>query len=1212
MSLTLPSPVVDIRDNKAGDRFRLHRAGILNVWQYDDQEFQLADGRMLLRGSNGAGKSKTLEMLLPFALDGDKARITASARHHTSLLWLMTDGYDGQTRVGYIWVEFLRSRPSGEPESFTCGVGIRSSASAKTATAWFFATTQRVGHDLLLEDAGGPLPRPRLEEAIGSAGQVFDKAAAYKEHVGRSLFGLNVGHYDEVLRLLYWLRQPQVGEDIEPSRLADQLAQSLPQLDEQTVKTAGDTFDELTAYGEQIERRTVAAGALASLADAYSRYARAAAAARGRVVVEVVKDERKLRSVLRRRRAELDTLDHRRETAVQALETARYEAESDRMRTQELEASPEARDQRRLGELASDATQQANRAEAAGDRAQRSEHEHTLRVTALSSTTHALLARLRGHLQLILELDSRRNEVGVVTGPTVSPVLDAAQLDGPERAALMSTALDESARSLTEMFAAIGQRQAAAQVVREALGRLDTARLLAESKEERAAEAEARWEKARAHLAGAEHEAAQHAQDLAVRLAEWAGEPSAPSVQLPDELTADAVTALPSKARDAADPRLTQLRADAQLAVTSRERADRRIKELIDQRVAIEAQRDPEPPPPALARTPRPDGAAFWKLVDFADHVDDADRAGLEAALQASGLLDAWVRPDGGLLGADDRDVLLRPVVCCAGRTLADVLHPDVAADSDVSATVVGRLLRGIQLRTGRDDPDDPDGADGSDGADGGAGSEAATVGPDGSWRLSPLNGRATKERAQYVGATARAQERRRRLDAVDRELEFVREEQAVAADQVAELEAAIQALETWLRRMPSADSLLAAWTKVAERRIVESNEEEANVAAQRAVHEARGAAARLHAEVDDLARCHGLPSELDKLAAVEERLRQLGHDVTSAADGAGSITRDVGRWTKDHTDVADAHARSIADRAEADEMTAVAGATAAALDELRASVGASVLELEQRLAALRDSFRHHQSEAKRLEGDVHQLLQTAGSTQQIVKQCETDLVAHHERRGEALEAMASLAEVPGLLESAYADTQAPEPTLLAGAATVPTGDQVPPSIVAAAESLSGRAPADEEPDVTVVWRAYNEATNGPASDHEPTVATFHDLVAVTARDDAGDGPIGRLADRVANSLRADRELLTQRERDRFEQHVLGELGDAIRGCRLEADELVAAMNELLGRSHHLTGHPGEAGLATPRGCVSRSAGGDPPAHPARWRVAPPRARRPA
>src|SRR5947209_18959697 len=105
------------------DRFRLSRAGVLNVWQYDDQVFEFADGRLLLRGTNGAGKSKTLEMLLPFVLDGDKLRMTASGRHHTSLLWLMTDGYDGNSRIGYLWVEFVRSGDDGAPEWVTCGIG---------------------------------------------------------------------------------------------------------------------------------------------------------------------------------------------------------------------------------------------------------------------------------------------------------------------------------------------------------------------------------------------------------------------------------------------------------------------------------------------------------------------------------------------------------------------------------------------------------------------------------------------------------------------------------------------------------------------------------------------------------------------------------------------------------------------------------------------------------------------------------------------------------------------------------------------------------------------------------------------------------------------------------------------------------------------------------------------------------------------------------
>src|SRR5690606_15488885 len=121
----------------AGDhRFRITRAGVLNVWQYDEQVFDFADGRLLLRGTNGAGKSKTMEMLLPFVIDGDTRRITASGRHQTSLLWLLMDGYDGQSRTGYVWVEFSRTAVDGRPETLTCGVGMRATAAARNATSW--------------------------------------------------------------------------------------------------------------------------------------------------------------------------------------------------------------------------------------------------------------------------------------------------------------------------------------------------------------------------------------------------------------------------------------------------------------------------------------------------------------------------------------------------------------------------------------------------------------------------------------------------------------------------------------------------------------------------------------------------------------------------------------------------------------------------------------------------------------------------------------------------------------------------------------------------------------------------------------------------------------------------------------------------------------------------------------------------------------------
>ncbi len=55
--------------SRAG-RFRPTRAGLRNVWEYDDAVFAFAGGRMIFRGPNGSGKSNALALLYPFVLDG--------------------------------------------------------------------------------------------------------------------------------------------------------------------------------------------------------------------------------------------------------------------------------------------------------------------------------------------------------------------------------------------------------------------------------------------------------------------------------------------------------------------------------------------------------------------------------------------------------------------------------------------------------------------------------------------------------------------------------------------------------------------------------------------------------------------------------------------------------------------------------------------------------------------------------------------------------------------------------------------------------------------------------------------------------------------------------------------------------------------------------------------------------------------------------------
>lgn len=53
------------------NRWHANKLGLINFWYYDEQEFCFAKGRLLLRGSNGSGKSVTMQSAIPLLLDGN-------------------------------------------------------------------------------------------------------------------------------------------------------------------------------------------------------------------------------------------------------------------------------------------------------------------------------------------------------------------------------------------------------------------------------------------------------------------------------------------------------------------------------------------------------------------------------------------------------------------------------------------------------------------------------------------------------------------------------------------------------------------------------------------------------------------------------------------------------------------------------------------------------------------------------------------------------------------------------------------------------------------------------------------------------------------------------------------------------------------------------------------------------------------------------------
>lgn len=106
-------------------RWQANKIGLINFWYYDEQEFSFAKGRMLLRGSNGSGKSVTMQSVIPLLLDGNMnpERLDPfGSRDRKMSSYLLEDGDEREERTGYLYLEFKRC----DSENYlTIGMGIR-------------------------------------------------------------------------------------------------------------------------------------------------------------------------------------------------------------------------------------------------------------------------------------------------------------------------------------------------------------------------------------------------------------------------------------------------------------------------------------------------------------------------------------------------------------------------------------------------------------------------------------------------------------------------------------------------------------------------------------------------------------------------------------------------------------------------------------------------------------------------------------------------------------------------------------------------------------------------------------------------------------------------------------------------------------------------------------------------------------------------------
>ncbi|WP_245614548.1 TIGR02680 family protein [Actinokineospora inagensis] len=1137
-------------------RWRLHRGGIVNIWQYREQTFDFSGGRAIFQGTNGSGKSRTLELLLPLCLDGDLRHLGSKGAGTVSIRRLMLDDYDGgPNRIGYAWIELHRTTASGGDEYLTCGIGVKASAtSQQISDSWRFVTPSRVGAQFQLASADRvPLGPAALREVLG-ADRVYDEAA-FRAKVAETVYGVPGGRYGDLLHLQRTLRNPDIGLKVQDGQLEQILTDALPPLDAGVVEQLATSFEDLESIRENIGRLSSADTAMGAFLGTYSGYAlgalhgvggkaQGAAKALDSAHAEIGKLEQRLVTDAERH-AEA-------EERVRALEERDADLETSIDSLKSLPAYQGLRDLQDREKLV-ERTREAATAALDNAGVQRNHADRAV------ETVLTVLRRLGGDIEDAAELALSTSDAVAAAG--LDPALCPAVPDAPEPVAGSATdrvrakpdpeaepltiqrrtpppvAPDELAETLSEaagragdLASVVGRRAALAMSLHDRALSLDADRQELDKLHAKARDAQIEATEA----AGRRNEARQRytvsAEVWCEKTAAWtvAGPFSDDHAARPPRPPAvDAVLSSPDATRQARDavkqwaaPHLTGLR---QRVVSARQTVDdlvNRVKtaeaRLIELRKGVDAT------PQGLVE--QGDGAPFYRLVDFAG-LTDVERAGLEAALQGSGLLTAWVRPDGAV-GSAELAGVLATVDSPAPSPLSAVLTPAVVPNGPVSSEVVASLLASVSY---------------------GAEYTGLAVWPDGRWRAGVLRGSSRKPDAEFVGAGAREAARQRAIAELAESLEVLHTELSAAESELRDRSRTVEVWDRHLDAFPD-DRELIGTRVTAEQAGRQADESAAKAERWRSEHVA--AEGRTQALATGLAQDAGAAG----LTPDTEALRHAHRAATQARGSAESLrdalakrcvgtVRDLVEALHDHNVAVDD--RETAERI-ADDKCVAFHREAAALAELTTAVGGAAEEVARQLSNLERQRREARGALPEARRSAGELSNQVVKTQTLLDTRGAEIDGKRAAATTAAQAFAEALAAPGVWPAAIA-------------ADRPDDDADAWALVEAAVAESKRLPSEEN----VLGKLQNLQAS-LAGTHNVLPERHAGILTVVVSAEEGPAPVAVAARRVAGRLAERRGFLTEQYQGIFALHLVRELAERLSAQIAVAEDLTRRMNDVL------------------------------------------------
>lgn len=1190
-------------------RWQPLRIGLVDLFHYDVEEFHFRDGRLLLRGNNGTGKSKVLALTLPFLLDGDLSprRVEPDGDPGKRMEWnLLLGGEHPHTeRLGYTWIEFGRLDAStGESHFRTLLCGLKAVSGRGIARHWYAVTSRRVQHGpgtsvegfLSLVDATGTaLTRDRLAEALAGHGMVYDQARAYRRAVDEALFGLGEQRYAALVDLLVQLRQPQLSKRPNEAALSRALTEALPPVDQAVIADVAEAFRSLDEEKTELAAASAAERAAAGFLEHYRRYARVATRRRARLPrTEHSRYEQRQRD-LAEAQAQQAGAEEERQAAAEL--TAMLEEQQNRLRAQDaaLRESPGMRSARNLEQAHHEVERTARaqqRARSDRDQAVRLHHKGLERLGAAENRLRAVDRHAQDTYRQAGEAAAAARVVlpgdGLPDDGLAPSELRSAVEESVERGRRAHTHVTSLARTATR--ASEERRMQAVRLDEADADRSAAAAELGLAEEDVAHAGRALLDEVRVRARGWTELAYADEPGLLDELQEWVGR-----LHGPYPARAEA-----ARAHSAASARLAE-----QAAAAGRRRAELtgQADGLRQELTALEAggQRPPQPPrtrAPGLRE--RLTGAPLWRLVDFEDGLCEEERAGLEAALEASGMLDAWVLPSGAVLTADSHEVLLAPTgTPVRGASLAHLLRPAVdhgdAGAAAVGEETVARLLAAIGAGRGAAAvAGEHGGAGGEAGPEGGVATWAAV---DGRFRVGALTGRWAKATAEYIGEGAREAARRSRMDVIRGELDVLRDELETLAELAAAVAARRGVLDAEVADVPDETALTRAHARVAAAadslRRTGGRREERAAALLEAAERSESAGADLARTAEDLrmpADEEGLTTVRDALGALAEVLAALWPALRERGEAGGQAA-------DERTEAGQAAERA----AELTERAKEAESEAAAADErfttLRATVGAAVDELQRLLAQTAEASRTCESEQRAAHLRHAEADRAASKAEGRIEQLNEGLREAAEARTEAIAALQRFTGT-GLMAVAVPDTEVP---------AVDGGTWAATPAVALARAIDAALAATDDSDSAWerVQRRLSEEFKTlqdtlSRHGHRASARMVEDGMVVDITYQGRERAVPDLAAALAVEVGELARILSAREREILETHLVTEVAGTLQELIGAAERQVRDMNVELEERPTSTGmrlrlvwrasRKAPAGLAPARERLRRSA----------------------